>query len=152
MSSRAYRVDTVPWNAGREPLSAIRREVFVREQGVSEAEEWDGLDAQCTHVLARDRHGTPIGCARLLPDGRIGRMAVLREWRGRGVGAALLRALLTVALAHGGPRPWLQAQEHALGFYRRLGFVARGPRFLDAGIPHREMVLSTLDTERGHTR
>jgi predicted GNAT family N-acyltransferase len=143
MRHRGYSIDIVDWKPGNDTaLAAIRRAVFVREQGVSEAEEWDGLDPQCVHALARDSNGTPVGCGRLLPDGRIGRMAVLRGWRGCGMGAALLRSLLEVARARGGPRPFLHAQEHAIGFYRRLGFVARGPRFLDAGIAHREMVLA----------
>ena len=143
MIHRGYSVGIVDWTpVNAAALAAVRREVFVREQGVTEAEEWDGLDPLCVHALARDANGSPVGCGRLLPDARIGRMAVLRGWRGRGMGEALLRALLEVARARGVARPFLHAQEHAIGFYRRLGFIARGPRFLDAGIAHREMVLA----------
>lgn len=150
---RGFRIEIVEWTPeARGPLAAVRRAVFVVEQGVGEHEEWDGRDAECLHALARASTGEAIGCARLLPDARIGRMAVVREWRGRGVGSALLLALLQVALERAGPDPTLHAQEHALGFYRRLGFVARGPRFLDAGIAHREMVWRGTRAPRGPAR
>ena len=141
MGLRGYTLETVDWAQAAPALVAVRTAVFVREQGVGPGEEWDGLDDWCMHVLARDLRRRPIGCGRLLPDARIGRMAVLRDWRGRGVGSAMLRALVGLALARSSQAPWLHAQEHAIGFYRRLGFAARGSRFLDAGIAHREMVL-----------
>jgi len=134
-------VRRVEWRTAGAQLAAIRRGVFVDEQRVPEALEWDGLDAACLHVLATSTSGAPIGTGRLLPDGHIGRMAVIRDWRGRGVGGALLAALVTAAREAGHAQAQLNAQVHALGFYTRYGFVAEGPVFDDAGIPHRAMRL-----------
>jgi ElaA protein len=122
---------------------ALRRRVFIEEQGVPEADEVDGLDAGAVHLLATDA-GRPVGCARLLlrgSTGKIGRVCVLPEMRGRGVGAALVRAAVArLAATPGITEARLGAQTHALGFYQRLGFVATGPEYADAGIPHRDMV------------
>ena len=122
-------------------LQAIRREVFVIEQQVPEDEEWDEMDAGCLHLLASAGDGTPIGTGRILPDGRIGRMAVLNLWRGCGVGGALLRELLVLAREYGHAEARLHAQTHALGFYRKHGFTPRGEEFMEAGIPHYEMYM-----------
>jgi len=121
-------------DAGR--LSAIRRAVFIDEQGVPEALEWDADDADAKHLLAVLADGTPIGCARLLPDGHIGRMAVLPAWRGRGVGRALLAAAIRLARAQGHATIRLSAQTHAAKFYADAGFVAEGYPYEEAGIPH----------------
>lgn len=117
----------------------VREAVFVREQGVPPELEPDDQDPHSRHVLARDRYGTPIGTARLTPEGRIGRMAVAREWRGQGVGSALLHALLRIAREDGLDLVSLHAQEGALDFYRRHGFVPVGERFVEAGIVHQCM-------------
>ena len=109
------------------------------EQGVTAELEWDGIDHQCRHALALDVAGRPIGCARLLPDGHIGRVAVVADWRGRGVGDALLERMIALAREVGHTRVMLNAQTHALAFYARHGFVASGPEFDDAGIAHRAM-------------
>jgi predicted GNAT family N-acyltransferase len=122
-------------------LLAIRWQVFVREQGVPEDEELDGQDIGAVHLIAETHSGAAVGTARILPTGQIGRMAVLREHRGRGVGQALLKAALATIAEQGWPRPFLNAQTGALGFYRRAGFVSQGAEFLDAGISHRRMVL-----------
>lgn len=122
-----------------EAIRAVREEVFIQEQGVTPALEWDGLDGDALHVLARTPNGEPIGTARLLPDGHIGRMAVRAPWRGRGVGRALLSELLAAARERGLRRVFLGAQTHALGFYARQGFTVYGEPFMDAGIPHRHM-------------
>ena len=100
--------------------------------------EWDEFDPQSRHVMAM-ADGVPIGTGRLLPDGHIGRMAVLREWRGRGAGSALLTGLMDIARALGMRRVLLNAQVQALPFYLRHGFQAEGEEFLDAGIPHLRM-------------
>ncbi|MCE2949323.1 MAG: GNAT family N-acetyltransferase [bacterium] len=134
-----FSVRAAAWDADRARLQDVRHAVFVAEQGVPVDLEWDGLDADCTHLLAEDACGRPIGCARLLPDGHVGRMAVLRPWRGRGVGRALLRAALARAAMDGFTVVRLNAQVHALDFYRREGFEAVGEVFSDAGIPHRAM-------------
>jgi predicted GNAT family N-acyltransferase len=103
--------------------------------------EWDQWDDASDHAVAFDALGKPIGTARLLPDGRIGRMAVLKDWRGRGVGAALLHAMLERARSRSMARAVLHAQVQAAEFYRRFGFSERGEEFVEAGIPHVEMTL-----------
>lgn len=114
----------------------IREAVFVVEQGVPLAIERDEWDARAEHALACDDQGRAIGTGRLLPDGHIGRMAVLREHRGRGVGGQILAALLERARERGMTRVVLNAQTHAMPFYARHGFVAFGDEFAEAGIPH----------------
>lgn len=131
-----FRVLDTDWQRDAHRLAAVRRAVFIDEQGVPEAMEWDAHDADSMHVLAVDDGGTPIGCARLLPDGRIGRMAVLPAWRGRGVGRALLAAVTRAARRRGDRTLRLSAQVGAAGFYARAGFVAAGEVYEEAGIPH----------------
>lgn len=124
---------------------ALRRTVFIEEQGVSEADEHDDLDAVAVHLLAT-LNTCPIGTARLLRDGatgKIGRVCVLPDQRGTGLGAALIRAAVDQFRQMPGiTRVKLGAQTHALGFYEKLGFVAFGPVYDDAGIPHRDMALT----------
>nr|WP_290443924.1 GNAT family N-acetyltransferase [Halomonas sp. Ps84H-12] len=123
-----------------EPASLIRRIVFIDEQQVPQEEEWDGRDTECLHFLAT-LNGEPVGTARLLPDGHIGRVAVLSSARGTGIGYQLMEAAIKAAREAGHSHAALSAQLHALAFYERLGFVAHGDVFMDAGIPHREMTL-----------
>jgi predicted GNAT family N-acyltransferase len=137
----SFIVRPANWTVDREGLRAIRRAVFIEEQGVPEELEWDEHDEHCRHVLALAAGGGRIGTGRLSPDGRIGRMAVLREWRGRGVGSAVLQALLQQARVDGYTTVRLHAQTHALAFYARHGFEATGPEFLEANIVHRSMHL-----------
>ena len=136
MSESAYRVREVSWDEAGSRLSAIRRGVFVEEQGVAEALEWDGLDPACRHVMAQSASGEAIGTGRLLPDGHIGRMAVLPAWRRRGVGSALLTELVAMARSRGDGQVVLHAQAYVIDFYRRAGFEAVGAQFMEAGIPH----------------
>lgn len=130
-----------PWLAH---CLAIRRTVFIEEQGVAEEEEVDGLDPDCLHLLAT-RDGEPVGAARLRPYGpgvvKAERVAVLREARGEGIGAALMQGLHLLARRQGAEEVVLAAQLTALPFYERLAYVAEGPVFLDAGIEHRRMRL-----------
>lgn len=119
---------------------AIREAVFVREQQVPIELEWDEFDARSLHALAFGDDDVPVGTGRLLPDGRIGRMAVLPSWRGRGVGTAILSALVARAAGLAMPRVLLHAQTHAAGFYARRGFSPSGGEFLEAGIPHVKML------------
>ena len=139
-AGRRYSVTLASWSEAGAAMGHVRRVVFIDEQQVPADMEWDGLDPECLHVLAVDGEGQPIGTGRLLPDGRIGRMAVLATWRGLGVGAALLQSLLAEALRRGDREIHLHAQISALGFYQRAGFVPRGEEFLDAGIRHLDMV------------
>ena len=136
-----WAVREVAWDTHQAELYAIRRAVFVDEQRVPEELEWDDADADCRHVLAYSPEGAAIGTGRLLPDGHIGRMAVLKAWRGRGVGSVILVFLIGLARDKGFRVLRLHAQTHALGFYEKYGFVATGDEFMEAGIPHRAMVL-----------
>lgn len=129
------------WETLGSAASEIRRKVFIDEQNVPQEEEWDGLDPACQHFLAM-LDGQPVGTARLLPDAHIGRVAVLANARGTGIGVLLMQAAIEAARHAGHLQVVLSAQVHALAFYERLGFVAHGDEFLDAGIPHREMTLS----------
>lgn len=136
-----YAVRRVTWREARPALADVRRAVFVDEQHVPEDLEWDEDDEAAVHVLAEATDGTPIGTGRLTRSGRIGRMAVLAKWRGQGVGRAVLAALLDAARAASHPEVRLHAQVHAIAFYAQAGFVAQGETFMEAGIPHRGMVL-----------
>jgi predicted GNAT family N-acyltransferase len=131
-----FAVLITDWAHDEARLSCIRRTVFIDEQGVPEALEWDADDAGAVHLLAVDAAGQAVGCARLLPDGHVGRMAVLPPWRGRGVGRALLAAAVEAARMHGHTMLRLSAQTHAADFYARAGFVAIGAEYEEAGIPH----------------
>lgn len=121
-------------------MRRLRTAVFVDEQGVPAELEWDGRDACCLHVVAESGEGELIGTGRLLPSGQIGRMAVAREWRRRGVGAALVRTLIALAREHGIDSCFLHAQTTAIPFYERQGFRLAGVAFREAGIVHRKMV------------
>lgn len=122
----------------------LRRTVFIKEQGVPEADERDDLDAQATHLLACVG-GKPVGSARLLTAdniGKIGRVCVLQDQRGTGLGAALIRAAVEEFRQMPGiEKVKLGAQTHAIGFYEKLGFKVYGPEYDDAGIAHRDMML-----------
>jgi predicted GNAT family N-acyltransferase len=132
-------VQLLDWSTAQAAARPVREEVFVREQGVPPALEYDDLDPVSDHAVARDPAGRAIGTGRLLPDGRIGRMAVLADARGQGVGAAILAALMERARARGMNDVLLFAQCHAVPFYARFGFVAEGETYLEAGIPHVKM-------------
>lgn len=139
MSAAGWAVRPAVWERDDEALRLIRFAVFVVEQHVPEELEWDGIDAACEHAIAEDEAGSPIGVGRLLPDGHIGRMAVLREWRGCGVGGAILERLVALARERGHAVARLNAQTHAMPFYRSHGFIPVGDEFDEAGIPHRAM-------------
>lgn len=134
-----FRVEPIDYTTGIDDLRAVREVVFVHEQRVPLAEEWDALDPSCHHVIARDAAGTPIGTGRLTPERKIGRMAVLAGWRGAGVGDALLQALVRQATTLGWTDVALNAQVSAQSFYARHGFDACGERFMEAGIEHQAM-------------
>ena len=139
IATRGFRVDAVDYAADRDALRAVREAVFVREQGVPLELELDAQDPDCLHVLARDADDRPIGTGRLTPAHTLGRMAVLPEWRGRGVGAAMLAALTDLARERRWNALELHAQVDAIGFYVRHGYLPIGPRFMEAGIEHQSM-------------
>lgn len=134
------------WDISESPdlaaCHALRREVFIEEQGIAEPDEWDDLDGQAVHLLAMI-DDAPVGTARLLTDGRtgkIGRICVVKSQRGTGLGAALVRAGIDrLSAMEGIETIRLGAQQHAIGFYEKLGFAVCGPVYDDAGIPHRDM-------------
>ena len=144
MSNPAFTVRPVNWNASREALRTVRQAVFVKEQQVPEDLEWDDADEHAYHVLATAVDGKAIGTGRLKLDCHIGRMAVLKSWRGRGVGSAILTLLIDFARREGCSVVRLHAQTHALDFYARFGFIAVGEQFDEAGIPHRAMALDLM--------
>ena len=139
MKTERFHVRAAHWPRDGDALMAVRTAVFVDEQGVPAELEWDGRDAKAWHWLAEDVAGSPIGTARLLGSGQIGRMAVLPAWRGEGVGTALLAAVLHDAPRHDVRELWLNAQCTAEPFYARAGFAPEGVIFMEAGIPHRQM-------------
>ena len=138
MSAPAVVLRLGSWAELGAEAGPIRFEVFVEEQKVPAEMELDEFDAVSCHALAL-ADGQPVGTGRLLPDGHIGRMAVLAGWRGCGVGAALLQALIDEAGRRGVARLVLSAQTHALGFYARFGFVPEGEVYEEAGLPHQVM-------------
>jgi len=129
-------VAVVTWEEAGADCLRVRTRVFVEEQGVPLEVEADGRDPGCAHVLARDPTGRPVGTGRLLPDGRIGRMAVLPEWRGKGIGRRILGLLEAEARRRGLRRVTLHAQTRAQGFYEAAGYRVEGGVFEEAGIPH----------------
>lgn len=142
MASRPrFTVRRASWQADRAPLQRVRRLVFIDEQGVSEEDEWDTADPAAWHVLAVDEKCDAVGTGRLESGGKIGRVAVLRQCRGLGIGEAIMRCLVNQATELGFEAVYLHAQTAAAGFYRRLGFRAEGPVFDEVGIPHVRMRL-----------
>ena len=134
-------IELMSWEQARAHAAPIRFEVFVREQRVPADIELDGMDAQCIHAVAF-QGATPVGTGRLLPDGHIGRMAVLKSHRSKGVGAAMLKRLIQAARERGDRQVALSAQVHAVAFYRAHGFVVEGGVYEEAGIAHQAMRLS----------
>ena len=139
--SNPFTVSLVCWHDGEPLLRSVRETVFIREQGVPPELEWDGLDEGCRHALAISLRGEAVGCGRMLPDGHIGRIAVMPQWRKQKVGTAIMEALLDYARAHDYKQVEVDAQTYAMPFYRSFGFVEQGEEFIDAGLPHIRMTL-----------
>ena len=135
----AVLVEITDWARAEAQVMPVRMAVFVVEQGVPEDIERDAFDAVSRHAIARDEAGAVVATGRLLPDGHIGRMAVAASLRGKGVGGVVLEALVAEAARTGLAKVALNAQVHALAFYRRHGFAEYGDVFMEAGIPHRAM-------------
>ena len=134
------RVELMSWEQAQPSAGPLRFAIFVGEQNVPSGIELDDMDAQCIHAVAFDVDDKPIGTGRLLPDGHIGRMAVLKEWRGQGIGGFMLTRLMARAKERGDREVVLSAQTHAVPFYRAHGFVPRGGEYMEAGIRHQEML------------
>ncbi|GHA15318.1 GNAT family N-acetyltransferase [Oceanisphaera arctica] len=137
-------VNIIAYDNEHQPhIRAIREAVFMQEQGVSPELEFDGLDASAMQVLVAV-DGKYVGTGRMLDDGHIGRIAILRDYRGLGLGGRVVQALVDEAARRGYPRVYLGAQTHAVDFYTKLGFTPYGDEFMDAGIPHLAMEKSLV--------
>ncbi|MDH5570656.1 MAG: GNAT family N-acetyltransferase [Gammaproteobacteria bacterium] len=137
--SYLYTVRVANWQTDKQALSEVRRKVFIEEQNVPEELEWDEFDETAHHILVVDINNIPIGTGRIKPDGQIGRMAVLKDWRNKGVGNMILKALLNQAIESDYKKLYLHAQTTAIPFYEQSGFIINSDEFMDAGIPHRTM-------------
>jgi predicted GNAT family N-acyltransferase len=133
-------ISVVDWHHKQNDLKAIRKSVFIDEQHVPKELEWDGQDTVCTHFLAAV-NAVPVATARLTPQGQIGRMAVLKDYRGKGVGSRLLATVIDQARHAGYKQVFLHAQVNVIEFYQKHGFSAQGEVFMDAGIAHQTMHL-----------
>ncbi|RMG30054.1 MAG: GNAT family N-acetyltransferase [Gammaproteobacteria bacterium] len=142
-----FVVARADWTKDEAAIRRIREAVFVEEQGIPPELEWDGADEECAHFLAYALDGTPIATARLTQEGQIGRMAVLPEWRGRGVGSALLVELMALAEALGLEMVFLNAQCGSAAFYHRHGFLPHGEPFEVAGLLHVRLYRYLSDPE-----
>ena len=131
-------IKIVDFNSNSTDLKSIRTTVFIEEQKVPLELEWDEFDKDATHFLAY-YNNIPVGTARLLNDGHIGRMAILKEYRNRKIGQNMLKYVLESAKNKHFTKIELSAQEHAVGFYIKQGFVIISDTYLDAGIPHYDM-------------
>lgn len=139
--SNPFTVHLISWHDGEPLLRAIREKVFIQEQHVPAELEWDSLDASCHHALALSASGDAIGCGRITPDGHIGRVAVLPEWRGKRIGTAILELLVDYARSRHYQKVELNAQVQAIDLYNKFGFESMGKVFMDANIPHIKMSL-----------
>ena len=136
-----FSIKQVEWTDNLDVLRGIRTVVFVEEQNVPQEEEWDGRDDTAIHVLAMTPDGKPVGTARLLDSGQIGRMAVLRDYRNHGIGGSMLNQLVKIAAENNIGNLFLNSQFDAIPFYKKFGFIEQGETFMEAGILHRKMIL-----------
>ncbi len=135
-----YHVRIVNWEGEATAVRSIRTTVFIQEQRVPVELEWDEFDIASMHLLAFNMQGKPVGTARLLSDGHIGRMAVLKEWRGKGYGSAMLKRILDELRSRHIQKAMLNAQTTAVKFYEKFGFQVSGEVFVEAGISHVKMI------------
>ena len=138
---------SLKWPQDAEQIHTVRQQVFVIEQRIDPALEWTGDDDQFRSILALDTNQNPIGTGRVkvsAATATIGRMAVLKDWRGSGVGTAILRRLIEIGKADGADKFELSSQVSAIDFYQKLGFIASGDVYMDADIEHRKMTLTTV--------
>lgn len=134
-----FRLTLGDWTMQQPVAQAVRYDVFVIEQNIPVALEWDEMDAVCLHAVVYDKDGQAVGTGRLLPDGHIGRMAVRKSARGAGIGGMILQALMQEAKKRGDAAVLLNAQSAVEAFYLRHGFAREGDEYVEAGIPHIHM-------------
>lgn len=138
----AVTITSAAWDKDAEAIRSVRESVFVREQGIPLDIDFDGTDSVCMHVLAfAGEH--PVGTGRITATGHIGRVAVLKEYRGSGVGSAIIAALTEHAARRGLQCVYLNSQKSSAGFYEALGFVPTGDIFIEADIEHIRMTRPT---------
>ena len=133
-------IQQVTWQAAENELRAVRTPVFIQEQFVTPEFEWDDIDASAVHLLAT-YESLPIACLRIIHYQKIGRMAVIKHWRGVGLGAALLMEAVSICKKYGSTSVRLSAQTHAINFYRKAGFRQMSDEYCDVDIPHVDMQL-----------
>ena len=136
---KKHSISVCGWNDCEQPLSLVRRTVFIEEQNVPEALEWDEFDKSATHVLVTVNK-KPIATGRIITDGHIGRMAVLEQYRNQGIGSDILLTLINIAKKNKINTVYLHAQVSAIAFYEKHGFICSSDEFLDAGISHKSMI------------
>jgi predicted GNAT family N-acyltransferase len=133
-------IQQVTWQEAENELRAVRTPVFIEEQFVTPEFEWDEIDASAVHLLATYEN-QPIACLRIIHYQKIGRMAVIKQWRGVGLGAALLQKAISICKERGSKSIYLSAQTHAIHFYRKAGFKQISDEYCDVNIPHVDMRL-----------
>ncbi len=138
-----YKIQSGTWEELASHAKLIRTEVFIQEQNIAENEEWDAQDAISLHFVVYDQN-QPIATARLLENNSIGRVAVLKSYRGKGIGQLLMQQIIQVAKNQKRLMLKLSAQVYAKQFYENLGFQLSGEEYLDCGIPHIDMYMNIL--------
>ncbi len=138
----SFELVLTDWQTSHPQLDAIRRKVFIFEQKIAEADEFDDADASSSLVLVFSEKRDAVGTGRIEANGKIARLAVIAEYREKGVGTAILERLIEEARNRNFDRVFLHAQTHALDFYKKFGFVSEDEVFMEAGIPH---VLASLN-------
>jgi len=129
----------VNFSEKQDEITSVRRAVFTEEQNVPESIDFDGSDTDYIHVLAWDKNGRPVGTARINREGRIGRMAVLKNYRRQGIGRKMIQALMDYGRKNSITNFHVSSQVTAVEFYRKMGFEPTGEEFLEAGIKHINM-------------
>lgn len=136
---KEFNIQHADWANLEKDARQIRSAVFIEEQGIAAEDEWDAMDAIALHFIVYDTQQHPIATARLLPDHRVGRVAVLKAYRGQGIGRILMQQIIAQAKNEQRPLLKLSAQVHAIHFYESLGFSVQEREYLDCGIPHVDM-------------
>ena len=142
MQHKLFSIRSGTWQEDQREIAFVRRRVFIDEQKIPESEEWDDADENSSYVLAFSEKRDVVGTGRIEPNGKIARLAVIAEYRGQGVGSAMLSRLLGEARQRGFGQVFLHAQTHALNFYEKFGFVGDEEIFSEGGMPH---VIARLD-------
>lgn len=139
MAATEFTVSEARFEQREAEIRVIRTAVFTEEQGIDPEIDFDGSDPQCLHVIAKSATGSTVGTARMFDDGHVGRMAVLQAYRRRGIGRAMLEALMAAADKRGLKQVYLNSQVQVIDFYQALGFEKTGEPFMEAGIEHIRM-------------